>query len=919
MFLRREEVRLESRFTSKNIVYNIIYQKGRRTNNLFLPISKNQHLLSAILRSGDIEKILLLEELWLDDIVEFKKDYYVLKYEDLYSVSKEKLKKLDLPSSNDIKISIRSRSFLGNNDFSIEYSLCSQKYGVLDGFYERIQNIIFFDDNKFLLNENQFKLLEEIDNYDADNISQQGMFLAKVKKQAFIAGAELDQYTLNEQCYFPEELNIDIVKHNEKHIELAPYFEDLDKELNDKLMAKDNLNSIISLSQGTSRKRLFFDETNYNNYNRIKRRKDIKGSDVPKFINNPYEYLPESIDLEEFSDRVRGLKIRTYRAVPFVHCKKGENTGWFDFDTGINIRPNLIGDDVDGDEESLDIDEYKKMLDKTSQDKENYIYHNNKWIEIDPIVGQQFLEAEKKLNSIGRKTNVQKIQYVLDIYDNIGSLEYNTEFIKLKEKYLDEEVLVYEKPKYLNANLFTYQKEGFNWLKLLRIENLGGLLADDMGLGKTLQVIAYIAYLKEINSLNPSLIVVPAVLCRNWYEEIKKFTHNIDSIYIHKGANRIRNTDYIGQFDIVITSYETLIRDQIILGKIDWKLLVIDEAQKIKNATTLSATAVKAMKAKHCIAITGTPVENSLSELWSIVDYVQPGLLGSYSHFRDEFEVPIEKHIGDENIILLKKQQLISKVEPILLRRTKGEKLDNLPDKTEESISCQLSNLQEAMYMEIIDSIKQYGAKGMVLAYLQKLIQICSHPRLVLDDKDVDSDTLVKECKKLEETLNILAGIKTRGEKAIIFTKYKDMQRILRQTIYDRFGIWAQIINGEVTKNRLSIIKDFENKSGFNVLILSPQAAGVGLNIVGANHVIHYTREWNPAVENQATDRVYRIGQTRDVKVYYPICVSEYGPTVEVKLDELLSKKKILAKEIIIPMEKLKITEKEILDEIIGI
>ena len=199
----------------------------------------------------------------------------------------------------------------------------------------------------------------------------------------------------------------------------------------------------------------------------------------------------------------------------------------------------------------------------------------------------------------------------------------------------------------------------------------------------------------------------------------------------------------------------------------------------------------------------------------------------------------------------------------------------------------------------------------------KQLIQICSHPRILYKDISGSFKDLIKESSKLESTINLLEKIKELNEKAVIFTKYKIMQQILRKVIFDKFGIWANIINGEVSTNRLDLISDFEKKKGFNVIILSPKAAGVGLNIVGANHVIHYTREWNPAVEKQATDRVYRIGQKRDVKVYYPISISSRGITVEQKLNDLLNKKKKLFNSVIIPMDKLTITEEELLEGII--
>jgi len=922
-----KHIKINFSYKDEGVIIDIIYNKGRYSEKVKLPLNLNKDILRYIINSNEYHKLLVFEELWLEDILETSGDNYIIKKDNIYEIGLETLQELGLPYYNDIHIKVKSKNYVGSKNFNIDYSLISREYGILDGFYKRYANVIIFDDKKMLLSKEQFALLEQIDNYDVtDDINVQAMQLAKVKRKAEKAKAEVDEYIKNEQYFFPEKLDLDLRKHDDTLIELIPYLEELDKDHNEVLLNSDNISTINSFGYGNKRTRIFLDEVLVKNYNSIKENRKITGTQVPRFLKNPSEFLPDGIDLDKFSDRVKGLKIRTYKVRPFIDCKKDSNSGWFEFNTEIRLEEEMnisldLDDELETDEYKsiINLQEFKEMIEAAKRSGEKYIYFHGKWIEIDPDEGEKFIQAQDKISNrfADGKVDIKNLRYVLDIYDNIEKLEYSNNFLKLKEEFLTEDFTHYQKPKYLNANLYPYQKEGFNWLKLLKYWKLGGLLADDMGLGKTLQIIAFMAYLKEYNELKPSLIIVPATLIDNWISEIEKFTSGLGYVYIHRGSNRIKDPQIISRFDIVITTYETLVRDQIILGKINWSILAVDEAQKIKNATTLVASSVKALKCKIPVAITGTPVENNLSELWSIVDFVQPGLLKSYSWFKKEFQEPIEENIDNDKIVESKSSKLISIIEPIFLRRIKEETLENLPKIEEEFIFSSLSKYQEKLYIDIVNEIRNNNSRKFVLSYLQQLIQICSHPRLLTGNINVESKVLINESNKLKDTLRLLKNIKEKGEKVVIFTRYKNMQQILRKVIFDEFEIWCNIINGDISNNRLRLISDFENKEGFNVLILSPRAAGVGLNIVGANHVIHYTREWNPAVEKQAIDRVYRIGQKRDVKVYYLISTSTRGITVEEKLNELLNKKKKLFNSIVIPIDKLKITEDELLKGII--
>ncbi|WP_352419011.1 SNF2-related protein [Proteiniborus sp.] len=919
----KENITINKNYTKEGIEYGILYKK---TKKITFPISKFKNIADEIINSSYFERINILEGLFYEDLITEVQGKYILYYTNLYELDEDVVTALELPRIQKTDIFVKSQNFLGHPQFRIDYDIKYSTEGELGKFYTRRGNIITFNKKEFLLSKEQYKLIDEIDSYIplSDHI-EQALFIAKVKKKSEKANATLDDYLKNETCFFPENIDFTLDKQSDDHIIINPMFTDIDNDLNNDISSVEQVKSVMSFADKNKRNRVFIAQEVLNTYEKLTNKKDIKGTNVPRFIDNPLAFLPENIKISDFSERVKGLKIRTYRARPFIHTKNKGEGGWFDFETGVTLIDNnntQIDDDNQenyynkGDNENPDINmgEFKELVDKARQNNEDYIYYNDSWIKIDREDSENFIKATDELEEKfkDKPINISDVPYILDIFDNIGTLEYDVTLVEIKKTLQDNKLLEYVKPKLLRAELYKYQQEGYTWLRFLGSSKLGGLLADDMGLGKTLQIIAFISYLKENDELKPSLIVLPSALIDNWKREIEKFTDNINSIYVHRGSNRYKAQNLIEQYDIVMTTYETLVRDQLLLGKMSWKLLTCDEAQKIKNATTLATGAVKALKCKYRLALTGTPVENGLNELWCIVDYVQPGLLKSYEWFRSNFEIPIQNNLNDGELVNKKREQLLQIISPIFLRRTKEDKLDNLPQKHELLSSVPLSILQEKLYGQIVDKIKNEGAGTKVLGYLQRLIQICSHPRLVMDDIGSTRD-LLKESKKLKETLEILASIRRKGEKVIIFTKYRKMQSILIKVINDKFGIMPNVINGEVKGNRIDIINEFENKEGFNVLILSPRAAGVGLNIVSANNVIHYTREWNPAVENQATDRVYRIGQTRDVNVYYPICTSKKGTTVEERLHELLEDKKKLVKDVIIPSEKFQIKSDDFL------
>ncbi|PUU86083.1 DEAD/DEAH box helicase, partial [Halanaerobium sp.] len=487
------------------------------------------------------------------------------------------------------------------------------------------------------------------------------------------------------------------------------------------------------------------------------------------------------------------------------------------------------------DEEQIELSEFERLVKEAREKGEDYVLYNDNWVKV-PKESEDFIAGAKEVDKIKQngRVNKEKLKYIFDIYENIDLLEYNEQMIDFRSQ-LQENGVVYQAPGLFKGELRPYQKRGYVWLHKLKNSKLGGLLADDMGLGKTIQVIALMASLKAENKLSPSLIVAPKSLLENWQHEIKKFSPKINKVYIHLGGSRNKNSRVIKQSDVVLTTYSTLVSDQVLLGEIDWTILVCDEVQAIKNQSTLKAHAVKAQKAKLRLGLSGTPVQNTVADLWSIYDFVQPGLLGSFKEFKNNFVKPIESSNTPEEYEKYE-GMLKEKIQPVFLRRTKeGELKDELPEKKDITKTIEMSQRQKERYKEIIE--KEKNSKGRThLGTLQSLLQLSSHPALLDKDWNLKSaEELLHEGPKLKSVIKILSEVKKNNEKVLIFTTFKIMQLILQRVIREKFGLQEiPIINGD-SKQRLASVDRFNESDGFGCMILSPRAAGTGLNITGAN------------------------------------------------------------------------------------
>jgi len=446
-----------------------------------------------------------------------------------------------------------------------------------------------------------------------------------------------------------------------------------------------------------------------------------------------------------------------------------------------------------------------------------------------------------------------------------------------------------------------YQERGLAWLEFLGGLGLGACLADDMGLGKTAQVLALLVAERSATTANVSgrtLVVCPMSVVENWRREAERFAPNL-AVHVHHGSDRLGGEDLdiaTAGADLVITTYGLVARDVDALAAIGWDRLVLDEAQNIKNSAARQAQAVRRIRAPRRIALTGTPVENRLAELWSIMEVLNPGLLGSASAFRRRFAVPIERYGDDDAAGRLRRA-----TAPFILRRLKSDRaiIADLPEKLEMTVYCSLTREQATLYQAVVDEMLERIAssegierRGLVLATMLRLKQVCNHPAQML----ADGSALPGRSGKLQRVEEILEEVLAEGDRALLFTQFAEFGTLLRTHLRDRFGREVLYLHGGTRKaDRDAMVARFQGDGGPSILVLSLKAGGTGLNLTAANHVIHVDRWWNPAVEDQATDRAYRIGQQRNVQVRKLVCAG----TLEERIAALLESKRALAERVV--------------------
>lgn len=567
---------------------------------------------------------------------------------------------------------------------------------------------------------------------------------------------------------------------------------------------------------------------------------------------------------------------------------------------GVKIENNLLNINIDN--FNFDKKELNDILSKYKLKKKYHRLKNGEFISLEENKDIEFLEdlldgtqiSYKELENGNVKLPMYRSLYLDRLIKQFENKEIQKdtkyrEIINNIEDKTDTQNLVI--PKSLNKTLRQYQKIGYKWLKTLDVYQFGGILADDMGLGKTIQIISIILSYKENCKENkkPIMVVCPSSLSLNWKTEIEKFASNLDAIVISGNANmRKQQIKSIPQHDVVITSYDLLKRDIDIYNEFNYEFryVIADEAQYMKNSNTQNAKSIKQINAVTKFALTGTPIENSLSELWSIFDFLMPGYLFSYKKFKENFEIPIIKQ-EDSNTM----QKLRMLIEPFVLRRTKKQVLTELPDKTVTVLNNEMNDEQQKIYLsylaeaksELSEQIKENGFEKshiQILSALTRLRQICCHPSLFLDNYDGESS-------KLNQCIEIIKDGISSGHKILLFSTYTSMFEIIEKELKKEKIKYFKLTGQTKVDKRIELVDEFNKNPDIKIFLISLKAGGTGLNLTGADMVIHYDPWWNLAAENQATDRAYRIGQKNSVQVFKLITKN----SIEEKIYELQERK----------------------------
>jgi SNF2 family DNA or RNA helicase len=568
----------------------------------------------------------------------------------------------------------------------------------------------------------------------------------------------------------------------------------------------------------------------------------------------------------------------------------------------VSFRYDLaLGDDVLTAEELAELAERKVPL----------VRVRGQWVELD----DRHLKAALKFLEGGRSgtmTAAEVLGTALGTDGRLGDLplaEVDADgwLGDLLSGQADERLASVATPDGFRGTLRPYQERGLAWLSFLGRLGVGAVLADDMGLGKTVQLLAMLlaerrnhASVRDDSALAPpTLLICPMSLVGNWQREAERFTPEL-SVHVHHGADRLAGAELAAAMagaDLVITTYQTAVRDLAALSEVSWSRVVCDEAQAIKNHLSRQAKAVRSLRGAARIALTGTPVENQLSELWSIMEFANPGLLGTEKAFRERYAVPVERYGSEEAA-----RELRRVTQPFVLRRLKTDKsiISDLPDKQEMKVWCNLTQEQASLYAATVtDMLSRIdGAsdditrRGLVLATMAKLKQVCNHPAHLLGD----GSRLPGRSGKLARLEELCEEIAAEGDKALCFTQYAEFGRMLQPYLSARIGCPVLFLHGGTSKKqRDAMVARFQEADEPMLFLLSLKAGGTGLNLTAANHVIHVDRWWNPAVEDQATDRAFRIGQRRDVQVRKFVCVG----TLEERIDAMIEQKKALAEQIV--------------------
>lgn len=861
----------------------------------------------------------------------------VVPFANIYSLSDDERAIIKVPRLYNKAIRVKADGLLNSPKFKYKVTYITF---VPNGEYlkcdNRIGSVIQINGEPYLLPQSQFELINAIEDFNQIEESQK-IFdynlrcYNDIKFKAINAGADLDSYLGNESVLVPEKIRLRLDRDEEGYC-IKPSIEEDFREGFEKAFDDNKEAQAVYNVQtgGFKRTRVVVNKEQKAALRELKKMgsRKIQREQMKDIADRVTElFNPEEFDLTDFySDRVIEIGIYKPKFYPFVSPYKSCWIAGATIETPENGTTQI---EIHSEEE---LDELDKKIEEAEKKNAPTIEFNDALIDIDDAKYLSGL-SRSQLNQPKKPISDFKERKVLIIEENteeVGfsvnpdTLEHASHYTLYKDDYLND-----------SFSLKGHQEEGIAWLQHLFEKKASGcLIADDMGLGKTLQVLYFLDWhSRQHPNHKPYIIVAPVSLLENWENEYNRF---FDTPRL--SINRLASKDVpryadksivekIQKMDIILTNYESLRNAQLNFCAVDYDVVVLDEAQKVKSPGTLATNAVKALKGHFKIAMTGTPVENSLLDLWCIMDFCVPGLMGNARTFARHYQAPLKNQNVDLDAL---GKEIHDKMGAYFIRRMKTDVAKDLPNK--EVVTNKIKMPQEQMDA-YVQAVNEYTAgarnQNTMLQTINNLRAISEHPYLNTEKiEECSTEELIRTSARLQATISYIDKIKERGEKVIVFALFKETQRMLQRVFHDRYGVVAKIINGDTppvvahpNSNRMSrqgSINYFQSVDGFNIIIMSPVAAGMGLNVTAANHVIHYSRHWNPAKEQQATDRAYRIGQDKDVFVYYPMAVTDRFRSFDETLDELLKRKVVLASSAIYPSASFEVNREEMAQMLLG-
>lgn len=851
-------------------------------------------------------------------------------FESIYLLDQQECDLLGVPLVYDKAIRLRGDGMLNSSDFTYKLELLTHASDGQLLLFERNGNVVVCNDKKFLLNEYQYELFNQIENFN--QLSAEGKVIdenlrrfATIKRLAQKAGCELDSYLANENVYVPKKIKLEVGR-DEDGFTVKPSVDIVDKEKFTSVFEKTRRVQGVYPVQNEQgeRTRVVLNQVQMQNLEPLKRRKCHFGNqeEMKQLIDSPTEFFDsDQFDLSEFySDRVIEIGLYKPKFYPFVCPYK---SCWI---VGAKVESPQGGTSHIKVEDENSLTELKGLIEQAEKDGHTVVTYRNTDMGLgDACYLAQIAEKQLQNPKQPVKGEEKEERKVLIIEENAEKLGFAAKELIIETG--DHYILFNNSYLQSDFSLKEHQQSGVAWLQhLYKSKASGCLMADDMGLGKTLQILYFIDWhSRTYSDHKPYLIVAPISLLENWENEYKRFfaeprlnivcltSTNVPRQFDKEVINKMQHCD------MILTNYDSLRISQLNFCAVEFDVVALDEAQKIKSPGTLVTNAAKALKGNFKIAMTGTPVENSLLDLWCIMDFCVPGLLGNAKAFAAQYQDPLKKE--DADIVALG-NEIHNKLSVYFMRRLKKDAAKDLPQKIELKEECEMPEVQKSKYLSVIRDYND-GIQPNMLTTIMGMRTVSEHPYLYDETLgNYETDELIDSAARLKVAMSFIDSIKAKGEKVIIFTDRKESQKMLQRVIFECYGMTSKIINGDTPsivarpkagkQSRQSAIDEFQLEDGFNVIIMSPVAAGMGLNVTAANHVIHYSRHWNPAKESQATDRAYRIGQTKDVYVYYPIAVSKDFQSFDKTLDELLSRKSMLATSTIFPSERIEVKQDDL-------